>query len=438
MDDQQAIKTFSLQKRLILAINALIMVFLPLLGVYNFYNTYNSELSQQDKQLSQFATLISNVLKVDKHINFMFEVDQNVNSKMVIDIFTDEVNKGYMPGLNTISDRQSTWRQYVLHIGNRTIVIKQTLNSLQTSALIIAIHSFLPIFLLMLLLSILVVIIVRRAFAPVYVLSADIASKTIKDYWLIRPSVIPKEIYEFFTAINHMIRRVESSYDEQNHFIMEATHELRSPLSALKIQIQYLNQHFSTKENSSSIHKMLLTVERLSNLLEQMLAHGRTQFSVEVEQATLFNEVILDTLGEMVDALEFKQLTIDLQIESSLPIKLNHWQVKTIVKNVIDNAIKYTPHGSTLLIKYSHNATHTIMEFHDNGLGVEDKERDLILNPFHRVLGSDQVGSGLGLSIINNIVKKHCGSITISKQALLGGLSIILMIPFQSDCKQPK
>ena len=286
MDDKQAIKIFSLQNRLITAINMLIMVFLPLLGIYNFYNTYNSELLQQDKQISQFATLISNVLKIDKHINFMFDVDQNLNSEMVVDIFTDDTNKQYNLGWSTIKKNNLLWRQYVIHNDNRTIIIKQTLNSLQVSALQIAVHSFLPIFLLMFFLSILVVVVVRRAFAPVYELSTDISSKSIKDYWLIKPNTIPKEIYEFYMAINNMIARVESSYNEQNHFIMEATHELRSPLSALKIQMQYFSQHFSTMGNRIYLKKMLEAVDRLNSLLEQMLAHGRTQFSVEEKQKT--------------------------------------------------------------------------------------------------------------------------------------------------------
>ena len=75
-----------------------------------------------------------------------------------------------------------------------------------------------------------------------------------------------------------------------------------------------------------------------------------------------------------------------------------------------------------------------VMEFHDDGLGVEKKERSLILNPFHRVLGSGQVGSGLGMSIIHNIVKKSCGSLTISDEPLLGGLSIVIEIPHHADC----
>lgn len=434
MDDKQAIKIFSLQNRLITAINMLIMVFLPLLGIYNFYNTYNSELLQQDKQISQFATLISNVLKIDKHINFMFDVDQNLNSEMVVDIFTDDTNKQYNLGWSTIKKNNLLWRQYVIHNDNRTIIIKQTLNSLQVSALQIAVHSFLPIFLLMFFLSILVVVVVRRAFAPVYELSTDISSKSIKDYWLIKPNTIPKEIYEFYMAINNMIARVESSYNEQNHFIMEATHELRSPLSALKIQMQYFSQHFSTMSNRIYLKKMLEAVDRLNSLLEQMLAHGRTQFSVEEKQKTYFKEVVVDTLSEMVDLLESKEITVDLDVRSPLPVALNIWQLKTIIKNLIDNTIKYTPRYTTLLIRYYDTATHMVMEFHDDGLGVEKKERSLILNPFHRVLGSGQVGSGLGLSIIHNIVKKSCGSLTISDEPLLGGLSIVIEIPHHADC----
>lgn len=207
--------------------------------------------------------------------------------------------------------------------------------------------------------------------------------------------------------------------EQKNNFLLSITHELKTPLTTTKLQLQTLKKHKLPPEKQTAVIELAIQEnERLNVLIDNVLLATRMQqssFSLakETTDITLF----IKELVERTYRHELDNGVLQIELQSPLTLSVDKIAFPSIIFNLIDNAIKYSPEKPEVLLTLRKESTHVIIEITDKGVGISDDEKGEIFNQFYRS-GSEEVrktkGTGLGLFIVKYLVEKHGGSIQVS------------------------
>lgn len=237
----------------------------------------------------------------------------------------------------------------------------------------------------------------------------------------------------FVGAINRLLARVTQSVETQKRFIADAAHELRSPLTALSLQAESLDSVNLSEPNQLKIQRLKEGLLRARNLLEQLLTLARTQGHLQnVSTSVSVGEIFRRVLEDLMPLALRKQLNIGVVSEEDVTLFGNETEISTLIKNIVDNAIRYTPEGGQIDLSVGVNNGKVNIIVHDSGAGIPPEEIDRVFDPFFRVAGNQEIGSGLGLSIVKNIIEKMNGHIYLENKGILpetSGLKVTISIP---------
>lgn len=283
-------------------------------------------------------------------------------------------------------------------------------------------------------LGILIWIIVGRGLDSIRQVTREVRRKTPSSLEPVNLESIPSEIKPLIDELNKLFGRLRDAFEREKRFAADAAHELRTPLAALKTQTQVAININDPVELRRALDNILSGVDRSSHVVQQLLTMSRM-----VPQATLqqFENVDLafearTQIAEMVPQAIEKNIDIELVAEeNSVIIPGNAPAISILIRNLVDNAIRYCPEGSaiTVTVKTVDNAAHLIVE--DNGPGIAPELRERVFERFFRVLGSKAQGSGLGLGIVAQIVELHNAEIILGEPKKGTGLVVTLKFPLQ-------
>jgi two-component system sensor histidine kinase TctE len=221
-------------------------------------------------------------------------------------------------------------------------------------------------------------------------------------------------------ACNDLLARLERSQHAQQHFIGNAAHQLRTPLTGLKMQAELALSESDPENMRILLQQIAESTDRAAHLINQLLSLARAEASCRQTHAV---EVVdLESLArnitrEWMPSAVARQ--IDLGFEGAgwpLYIDGNPLLLSEMLNNLIDNAIKYTPRGGHVTVR-ARAGERAIVEVEDNGPGIPDKERGLVFERFYRVLGNEAPGSGLGLAIVREIAQLHRADVRLQHSA---------------------
>lgn len=226
---------------------------------------------------------------------------------------------------------------------------------------------------------------------------------------------VPEEVAPLAQALNDLFARLQQAFEGERRFTADAAHELRTPLAALKIQAQVALRANNVVERNTALENVLRGVDRATRLVEQLLTLAR----VDPETITLgFKPVELQGLAASVmrdlePLAHAKHIEMALEVSSACNVFGDDAQLGLLLRNLIDNAIRYTPAGGRVLVVLQSIGGVSI-EVCDTGPGIAAAERDQVLQRFYRISGSGEEGSGLGLSIVRRIAELHGAQLTLS------------------------
>ena len=227
---------------------------------------------------------------------------------------------------------------------------------------------------------------------------------------------VPEEVKPVIHAFNDMMARLEQNLQAQQRFIGDAAHQMRTPLTGLKMQTELALTETDPENMRILLRQIAESTDRAAHLISQLLALARAESSHEkthaIEQVDLEALVRQVTLEWVPAAMEKK---IDLGFEGTgwpLQISGNPVLIRELAGNLIDNAVKYTPIGGRITVR-TLATEFAVLEVEDDGPGIPDSERELVFERFYRVLGNEAPGSGLGLAIVREIAELHLGSIQL-------------------------
>lgn len=221
---------------------------------------------------------------------------------------------------------------------------------------------------------------------------------------------VPEELQPLTEAFNSMLARMQHNMAAQRRFISDAAHQMRTPLTGLKMQAQLAMREEDPAQLRHALQHIASSVDRASHLVNQMLAMARAESSEHSE--TPLEPLDLDRLlREIVESWVVRALDrrIDLGYESAESIHVlgNAFLLREMVNNLLDNALRYTAEGGRVTARVVQQHSFVVLEIEDNGIGLSEEEAHKVFDRFYRVDGTGVEGSGLGLAIVREIAELH-------------------------------
>ncbi|PCI65509.1 MAG: hypothetical protein COB38_11130 [Gammaproteobacteria bacterium] len=348
------------------------------------------------------------------------------------------------------------WRQlkYFDEKSDLRVVLMEKQSDRFLLAETVVLESIYPILFAIPSIALIIFFIIGKGLNPLKTLSKELMTKKANNLSPIQIPTLPKELGQLTGNLNHLLERLDGAIHREKRFSADAAHELRTPITALGLQMTNLlndidlaNRPSVEKEGitiiklTDSIFDLNLGIQRMSHLVEQILTLN--QFSVDdyCENFRPVNliKVLRQTIAEVYPLIEDKQQSIELLIETkdfaSINNQINEIEENYMVdgdyhgliclfSNIIENANKYTPKGGSIRMIVSQKSNILIISLLDSGPGISEKEKERIFDRFYRVGGdshqSNVPGCGLGLSIVKEIALRHGAIIDLySKKQVL-------------------
>lgn len=407
----------SLQVKISIALICMLLPLSILAGIFSYYDTYHETQEVQDDLLRQVANYLDpsdaddekHSLDNDNKISVQFP-----NTPNPIVSLPEQISDG----LHTIQadDDDDYYRVYTRNTKQGRIAVMQESDYREELAEMAAVQSILPMLLALPLIILLTVWITHRAMRSVKTLSNDLEQRQINDLSPMDTQNIPSEIQGFVVAINNLLQRTDENVRQQQRFIADAAYELRSPMTALSLQAERLNNMQLSAEAREQSALLQQSIQRNRHLLEQLLSLARAQAPETQRPKTLISlqNQFRRVLQELMPLALAKGQDIGVAVENDCQIHADDTEIYTLIKTFADNAIRYTPKGGRIDLGFDETAEYLNIWVEDDGPGIPPSERQRVIDPFYRILGTEQQGTGLGLSIANTIVKRHQGRLKLA------------------------
>ena len=434
-------------------------------------NINNSNKIHQTTKVSQQGSFAFQVWKND---DLMIKSNNAPDHLIVTPVFSDKnahkrVDKqdSYFSEVNFLDKR---WR--VLSVLNKTlskntlaqdiplinVIVAQPLQTQFALAQELILAAVTPMIIAIAILSFLIYIIITHGLKPLRQLTTELGKRNTNDFSPLNLQANNTELSDIIITLNHLFARLDATFQRERHFAEDAAHELKTPLSVLKINVHNITQDFSQRlsfdnvqvtaskiRNFDSIKELASSVDRMGHVIDQILNLNRTNTAQIIHESTRFNLNLLlqRVIADLYSDILVKEQTIVLESDEIF-LCAHEFSVHLLAVNLITNANKYTPIGGKIkvtakLINEEKDNKKIVLSVEDSGVGIDPQEYQRIFDRFYRV-GGDQhnstvMGCGLGLTIVKHIADMHEAAIELSPSTILQGLKIDV---YFNDSKEEK
>ncbi|WP_343550448.1 HAMP domain-containing sensor histidine kinase [Pantoea sp.] len=417
-------------------------------GVLGFLSAWDEAHELQDSSLQQIASLAKDGMLTPRNDNFVSPPLHDEEASRVVVHFLLPAGQALattpdhfaLPanldtGFHTLKINRHAYRVLIedVHDGIR-VAVAQRASVRESVALSSALRTLVPFFILFPVLLYLVADFVRKIFRPIRQLADDVDAQSDGLNAAINSESLPREITPFVNAINRLLKRSAESVELQRRFVADAAHELRSPLTALLLQTARLEAGDLPPASRNSLGVLREGMKRMAALVEQLLSLSRAQSGENIKLPPPENIAVFAVIKQVISDLhplaEEKSQDIGVVGESNTLVSVRPSELYTVLRNIIHNAIQYTPvHGKIDISLHDHQGWVSI-EVEDSGPGIPPDKRERVFDAFYRIEGSDVIGSGLGLSIVGAMMARMKGRVKLSSaKQTSSGLNVQLSLP---------
>lgn len=338
----------------------------------------------------------------------------------------------YESGIRTVEHDENRWRVYGTQQAGRYVQVAQPVSVRDALARKLALHTLWPFALLVPAAILLVLLVAARGLAPVNALSTALATRSLNSLEPLRSDGnTPVELRPLVDALNDLLHRLRVASQAQRNFIADAAHELRSPLAALKLQLQAALRDGTLGGEAQTLERVSLRLNRLIRLAQQLLTLAREEAGPAQEAARVsLRRLAEHAVGDF--SLQAEERGIDLGLEHRAPVApddpcevlADAHGLATLLANLIDNAVRYTPPGGKVDVVLTRSGDRPGFQVIDNGPGIPEDELERVLDRFYRGSHVQGTGSGLGLSIAWRIAQRQGLTLTLKNNANGPGLIV--------------
>ena len=329
-------------------------------------------------------------------------------------------------GFSDVEANGNRYRVYSLQTPLQTVQIAQDLSARTARAQALAAKAVLPFALLTPLLMLAVWWVISRSLAPIERARKQVAGRAADDFSPLPNTDLPDEVRPLVDELNLLFGRVRSAFDAQKNFVADAAHELRSPLTALKLQAQALRKDdddLATRE--AGVARLNQGIDRAIRLVEQLLTLAREEASSGTpafEPVDLINTVRL-AVADMLPQAQLKHIDLGLVQSEAAWVRGQPEALRMALRNLLENAIKYTPADGQIDIGIEVVNGQALLALDDSGPGISPDLRPRVFDRFFRSGEAlAETGSGLGLAIVKTIADRHGATLRLDRSTRLGGL----------------
>ncbi|MDT7849489.1 sensor histidine kinase [Methylophilus sp. VKM B-3414] len=275
----------------------------------------------------------------------------------------------------------------------------------------------LPQVLMMLLAAIVIELGIYFALKPLQDLRESLHQRSYRDLSALDTQATPNELQPLLQAMNALLARVKAGLQQQQQFIADASHQLRTPIAGLQTQAELALRSQPPEAIQEPLNYMLRSTTRLSHLIQRLLTMARTDAAVSQLQfqPVSLTKIISDECARWIGPASNKQLELDVMIETQQDQVLGDaLMLSELLNNLLENAIQYTPKQGLLQIRLSQAGKFLVLEVADSGIGIPADQTTLVFERFHRLDPNQGNGCGLGLAIVAEIAEHHNASITVT------------------------
>jgi len=337
---------------------------------------------------------------------------------------------GLSDGMHTVMSDGERWRAWVVSdpAGGMRFAVAQPTALRDEIARDGSLRTLVPLLCLMVALMMVVTWVVRRSFKPITQLAETLDRAGRKEVGTLPIAGVPSEIEPFIVSINRLLHRLGEALEQQRRFVADAAHELRSPLTALTLQAQNLDTVAMAPAARERVDELRVGLKRSSRLVSQLLSLARLQQgAADTRDVVWLADVVQQVVEEALDFAESKRIDLGVDRLERLALPGDRLAVQTALRNLVDNAIRYTYAQGRVDIRVYAEATWACIEVEDNGPGMIPEVLCQACRPFFRATETEETGSGLGLAIANDLARSMGGELKL--QAPGTGLLVRLRLP---------
>jgi two-component system OmpR family sensor kinase/two-component system sensor histidine kinase QseC len=432
--------TGSIRSRLLITLLALITGASLLAGWFAYRQALQESATLFDYQLRQMALSLRNQVSLAQQIDVPTQQEDADFVVQIWDVFGRSIVYVSRPGLPAINRPNAgyanfdfngePWRVYGLETVDGVIQVAQPVRIQQAIARSSAIRVALPVLLLVPILGIAIVLVVQGGLLPLQRVAAEVKQRQVNSLTPVETSSLPDEVAPLVQELNRLLARVDSALTTQRAFIADAAHELRSPLTAVRLQIQLLDRATDEAAAREARTRLGEAVDRAAHMIEQLLTLARSEPRDTVGE---LKPVPLETpaaeaISDMHALAQSRHIELELRAEPNVWVRGDQGALRTLVRNLVDNAVRYTPERGKVEVHVASTPNGATLKVFDSGPGIPADDRSRAFDRFYRRAVAPEGGSGLGLAIVKAIADRHNARVTLD-DAPIGGLAVTVAFP---------
>jgi two-component system OmpR family sensor kinase/two-component system sensor histidine kinase QseC len=434
----------TLRVRLLLSLIAVLLLAALAMGLSVYWNVLRQTESLFDYQLRQMALSLRDQGEIapedaraltDGQLDYVIQIWRVDGHEVYATQLRTEPPARVVLGFADIPAGGIVWRTFGVEARDRIIQVAQPQNVRHDRAVQAAFGSVAPLLAVAPALALVIGWLVSRSLAPLQRLAAEVRSRDSSSLQALPEGDLPDEVLPLVQSLNALLDRLGTALAAQRHFVGDAAHELRSPLTALKLQVQVLRRAPDEATRDEAARALNAGVDRATRLVEQLLALARSEAGPPREaSAAPLAELVRQAMADVAPLADTRGTTLELDVADGAEAVTvsGDGDVSVLARNLIDNAVRYSPQGGRVSVWVGVDAQRPgapVLQVDDDGPGIPVDDREIVFDRFvRRDSAEGQTGSGLGLAIVRQVALRQGAEVALD-DAPAGGLRVRVTWP---------
>lgn len=333
-------------------------------------------------------------------------------------------------GFSDVVTGGERWRVYSTLARGRVIQVGQPFEVRERIAAAAALRSLTPLLFFAPLVALAIWWLVGKSLSPVERITSELRRRDATRLDPVSEAEIPTEVEPMVQSLNGLLGRLRGSFAAQRAFVADAAHELRTPIAALKLQAGLMARARDDRARAEALSELHAGIDRSAHLVDQLLTLARSEPEARGEPGDSIDlaRVCAEVVGEMMPLAAARGSRIEFDAPESLRLRGDANALHSLLRNLVDNALRHTPEGSRVRIEIDQDERFVRVSVDDDGPGIAVEEHDRVFDRFYGRTAGGDAGSGLGLAIAKAVIDRHGGRIELDRSAL-GGLRVLVSLP---------
>lgn len=433
----------SIRARLLLSLLAALVLAAAVVGGVTYRNVLHEAETLFDYQLRQMALSLRDQGEIagdeaaalrDEDLDFVVQIWRIDGRSVYASRAHKSLPSRAVLGFADIEADGRRWRSFGIAARDRVIQVAQPIAIREGLAANAALRSVLPLAAVAPLLAAALWWLIERSLRPLSRMARQLREADVETLRPLPDSGLPDEVAPLVKSLNAMLERLGQAFDSQRGFVADAAHELRSPLTALKLQAQLLRRAPDEDSRNAALETLVAGVDRATRLVEQLLTLARQEpgAASSANEPVALAPLLRQVLADCAALAQSKGSTLSLKVEpqdETVTVRGDAGALAVLARNLVDNALRYTPAGGQVQAGLALQQGKVLLKVDDSGPGIPSAERERVFERFVRgSTGAQDSGSGLGLAIVQSIAQRHGASVAL-QESPLGGLRVELRFP---------